>query len=39
MRLSMKMLSFQEPDAYDVYVLSYISDLEILFKALEFSII
>ena len=35
--LSMKMLSFEQPDPYDVYVLSYMNDVEILYKAPEFT--
>ena len=31
------MPSFQRPDPYDVSVLSYMSDIEILYKALEFT--
>ena len=30
-------LSFQQPDPYDVFVLSYSSDVGILYKALEFN--
>ena len=33
----MNMLSFQRPDPYDVFVLSYMSDVEILYEALEFT--
>ena len=31
------MLSFQRPDTYDVFVRSYMSDVEILYKALLFT--
>ena len=36
-RLAIYILSFQRPDPDDVFVLSYSSDVEILYKALEFT--
>ena len=36
-RLAIITLSFQRPDIYDVFVRSYMSDVEILYKALEFT--
>ena len=36
-RLALNTLSFQRPVPYDVFVLSFTSDVEILCKALEFT--